>query len=165
MMELFLALLRGLTAFLVTNGMSIVLPAGELGFRRMQPMSWIWIAVFAVVWFVLRRVSQIRTGRVQAFVFALFCMLTTLICYYFKTWYGFRRVCSGVGAFLIMGVIFSRYLLRADARRCCFSRMLPCSNRPATGFPAGGKHGSSSVCFSFCLCAGCRGFCINIPAT
>lgn len=106
MTELFLALLRGLTAFLVANGMSVVLPAGELGFRRMQPMSWIWIAVFAAVWFVLHKVSKIRTGRAEAFVFALFCTLTTAVGYYFKTWNGFRRVCAGAGSFFNYGCHF-----------------------------------------------------------
>lgn len=139
MMELFLALLRGLTAFLVTNGMSIVLPAGELGFRRMQPMSWIWIAVFAVVWFVLRRVSQIRTGRVQAFVFALFCMLTTLICYYFKTWYGFRRVCSGVGAFFNYGCHFLAVFIASGCAALLFFTYAPVFEPSGNRLPRGRK--------------------------
>ena len=106
MMDLLLAMLRGLTAFLVANGMSVILPAGEFGFRRMQPMSWIWIAAFAAVWAALRWAHKVHTGRKQAFVFAVFCTLTTLVGYYFKTWKSFRAVCSGPGSYFNYGCHF-----------------------------------------------------------
>lgn len=115
----------------------------------MQPISWIWIAVFAAVWFALRRVSKIRTnGRTQAFVFALFCTLTTAVGYYFNTWKGFRRVFAGLGSFFNYGCHFlAVFIVSGCAALLLFdhaSRL-----KPSTGFVL--LKNKKLLCLGICL--------------